>query len=58
MLDLIRNDVVRLIMTVRVQSQEEIAAAEAKRKKEEQKRDRIKELMDRRKQKEQETNLN
>ena len=28
MLDLIRNDVVRLIMTVRVQSQEEIAAAE------------------------------
>jgi preprotein translocase subunit SecA len=28
MLDLIRNDVVRVIMTVRVQSQEEIAAAE------------------------------
>ena len=28
MLDLIRNDVVRMIMTVRVQSQEEIAAAE------------------------------
>ena len=28
MLDLIRNDVVRLVMTVRVQSQEEIAAAE------------------------------
>jgi preprotein translocase subunit SecA len=29
MLDLIRNDVVRVIMTVRIQSQEEIAAAEA-----------------------------
>ncbi len=28
MLDLIRNDVVRMVMTVRVQSQEEIAAAE------------------------------
>jgi preprotein translocase subunit SecA len=28
MLDLIRHDVVRLIMTVRIQSQEEIAAAE------------------------------
>jgi preprotein translocase subunit SecA len=30
MLDLIRNDVVRLIMTVQIQSQEEIAAAEEK----------------------------
>ena len=30
MLDMIRNDVVRVIMTVRIQSQEEIEAAEAK----------------------------